>query len=65
LKDAKAMIDHEAELEKLMLEEETMKDKLEAESIGFREEMKDEEDFVQTMMHLTFEMQYALNYNSA
>lgn len=63
LSDAKAIIDQEAELQKLMLEQETMAAKLEAEYDGFIEDVKGKEEYVQTMMNLEFGMEYAETYD--
>lgn len=59
LMDAEQLIEKEAELEKMMLRERTKQEKIEMEFKYWSENMKDEEKFVQTMMELTFEMEYA------
>jgi hypothetical protein len=57
--DAEEIIQEEAELEKVMLRERTKQEKLEMELKYWTEDMKDEEKYLQTMMELTFEMEYA------
>lgn len=59
LMDAEEIIQEEAELEKVMLRERTKQEKLEMELKYWTEDMKDEEKYLQTMMELTFEMEYA------